>query len=173
MDPNVRSHRIISFGPQTELPRYCDPITHGEDVNGWYVRRGINEDGKITISAYKQFGEFRNDAFNRADIEIKVDSTTFKAPQIKAIKENDSQGTVKFVEVPDGRDRLSDSLEKDRYVERHFNKSSILTVKQYLSELIPEFDSIVSIPKLNEVVARIKDEMPNVQRDREKFKVSK
>jgi hypothetical protein len=48
-----------------------------------------------------------------------------------------------------------------------------LTVSEYLSELIPEFEQITAIPKLNEITAKIKDEMSNIQREREKYKVSK
>jgi hypothetical protein len=48
-----------------------------------------------------------------------------------------------------------------------------LTVSEYLSELIPEFEQITAIKELNEIVGNIKDEMSNIQREREKYKVSK
>jgi len=158
---------------EREHKKYCDPITGSVLANGWGITRKIDEDGRITLSAGKHFGEFKDDFFDGAEIEIIVKSTNFKAPQIKAIKESDSQLTVKFVEIPDGKGRMSESLEKDRFIERQYKESSILTVKEYLAEQFPEFDEIVTIPKLNQIIAKIKDEMGNVQRNRDKYQVSK
>ena len=170
-DPHVRSHKLITFGPQHEPPKYCDPIRDTINSNGWTVSREIDQEGRITLKAGKLFGQFRNESFNTAEIEIKVNSTTFKVPQIKAIKENDFYGTVKFVEVPDSKGRMSDSLEKDRFIERRYRESSILSVHEYLSELIPEFEELIAIPKLNQITAKIKDGMSHLQREQERYKV--
>jgi hypothetical protein len=172
-DRHVRYHKLITLGEQDKPITYCDAIQDTVNSNNWLVNREIDHDGRILLTARKQLGTFRNDSFNNAEIEIKLKSTTFKAPQIKAIKENDFLNSVKFVEVPDGKGRMSDSLEKDRFIERRYKESSILTVSEYLSELIPEFEQITAIKELNEIVGNIKDEMSNIQREREKYKVSK
>jgi hypothetical protein len=173
VDPHITSHKYITFGQEKEIPKYCDPIGDSLDLNGWSIYRGIDQDGRIEISAEKRFGEMKYDAFENARIEIKVKSTKYKVPQIKAIKENDCQGTVKYVEVPDSKARMSSSLEQDRFIERRYRESSILTVREYLSEIFPEFDQLTSIAKLNEITAKIKAEMGNIQRDHEKYKVAK
>jgi hypothetical protein len=172
-DPYVRSHKLITFGKQEEPRKYCDPISDTVNANGWSISREIDQDGTILLTAGKRFGHLKYDDLEPAEIKIKVKSTKFKAPQIRAIKEDDFMNSVKFVEVPDGKARMSSSLEKDRFIERKYRESSILLVGECLSELIPEFNEITAIPKLKEITAKIKDEMGNIQREREKYKVSK
>jgi len=165
--PNVRYTKIIDFDGVREPVRYCDEVYAGASIDGWSISKSIDQDGRVKFSARKVFGKLRDDDFDPAEIEITVKSTKYKVPQIKAIKESN------LIEIPDGKDRMSTSIEKARFIERHFRQGSILTQGEYLSEQFSEFDEILTIPKLNQITAKIKDEMANIQRERESYRVSK
>ncbi len=149
-DPNIRYTEIVHFGPEPEYTKYCDEISDSVTINGFQVERSIDENGQIEIIAHKSLEEFKNNIFDEANIQIKLKTTTRKAPPIKAVvkdwadKHSAMFKIVTYVEVPDGKDRWSDSLGKDVSVEKHFRDSSVLSVKEYFDELTPKLDEIIA-----------------------------
>jgi hypothetical protein len=145
-DPHVRYTKITNFGPQSEISKYCDPIYDNVNINNWTIRREIDQNGKITLTA------------NKGLIEIKVESAEKSALPLRAIEDKLQKlwEQPKYIEIPDGQNKMSDSLEKDRFIEKHYRDSSILTPSEYMDSLIPEFYEIPTIAKLNEIVTKLK-----------------
>jgi hypothetical protein len=154
-DQHVRYSRIINFDKEPEHIPYCDEISDTARINDWHVTRSIDPNGKIEINATKSLDEYKNHIFDEANIQIKLSTTTSKAPPIKAaVKDyadswSASRKIVTYVEVPDGKDRWSDSLGKDVFVEKHYRDSSVLSVKEYFDELMPKFDEIIARYKVS------------------------
>ncbi|HJR84998.1 MAG TPA: hypothetical protein VJ772_06470 [Nitrososphaeraceae archaeon] len=144
-DDHVRSHRLITFGKQEKTPTYCESIQDSVNANGWRILREINEYGKITLRACN------------GPIEIKLETKEKSALPIKAIKDGIGQPWEgpRLIEVPDGQNKMSSSLEKDQYIERHYRDSSILTPSEYLDSLVTEFKDITTIPELNKIVTKV------------------
>jgi hypothetical protein len=149
-DQHVRSHKLITLGKQDKPNTYCDAIEDTVNVNDWSVRREVNEYGKIILIARRKFNNNAVSVFDNASIELKIESAEKKALPIKAIKDRlqRSWEGPRFIEVPDGENKMSSSLEKDRFIERHYRDSSILTPSEYFNALI-QFNEIIAKIQVN------------------------
>jgi hypothetical protein len=142
--PYAGRTRTVTFGPQRELPKYADEIQDIVNVNQWNITRRIDQFGKVVLIARK------------GSLEIKLESDERRALPIKAVKDNrNSWEEPKWIEVPNGENKMSNSLPKDKFVEKHYRDSSILTPTEYLDTLIPEFNEIPRIKELNEIISKV------------------
>ena len=144
--PHVRYTKIIDYSKnKAEVPTYCDSINDTISINGWAIYREIDSEGRIKLTAHKGLIEFSIKTKEKSVLPIKKVKDKLQSPWEQP----------KYIEVPDGRNKVSDSLEKDRFIEKHYRDSSILSPTEYMDSLIPEFYEIAKIPELSKIVAKI------------------
>ena len=146
-----------------------DGIYINQQVNGWSLTLDVSELGKITLAAHRTIGRTartigRN---NEANLSIRLETVDHRTPDIKAIRigSGTGYGAPNFCELNDSLSRTTESFkEEDKYYKRYYQSSSILTVDEFFSELIPHFEQLLKDSKLDNYISKIAEEAANIQK---------
>ena len=121
-------------------------------VNKWAVTYSVNEDGKVSLVAWKTDGIIVKAATagdNEASINLTIDSTVNRVPAFQLIDSN-SRLNPQFVDVDERLDRTTNTFKhtntfKDtEFYRREYAASSILTIEEFFEEMIPSFQALLN-----------------------------
>jgi hypothetical protein len=132
----------------------------------WQIIFDVNVEGKVSIIGTKIIGKLAGSASatdNEAKIKVILETTEKRSPLLKVV--GYSTFDPKFVEVDDGKDRVTQTFKKDdETYKSQYPASSVLTPNEYFSEIAPEFEEFLKDPKLAEFVSKITESAAKVQK---------
>lgn len=130
-------------------------------VNKWAVTYSVNEDGKVSLVAWKTDGIIVKAATagdNEASINLTIDSTVNRVPAFQLIDSN-SRLNPQFVEVDERLDRTTNTFKDTEFYRREYAASSILTIEEFIEEMIPSFQALLNDIRVQGYVSKISNEV--------------
>lgn len=169
---NVVTNRNRMIIPDTQVlnnnNKKTDTSYIRKNVNGWEVIMCTDHNGKLSISAWKTLGRMLRKGEDEAKLHFTFTSTQNRTPAFLKTNNYDSKkgGYKPYIEIDDGLNRTTDSYkQEEKYYKRQYPyASSILTTEEFLSELVPAFEQLLKDKKLNDYVARIREQASMVQK---------
>jgi hypothetical protein len=153
--------------PEQDKKKKSDSLYINKNVNGWTVTFSVNEEGKLSVEAWKTLGSIAAVATagntNEANLNINLETTENRVPKFKTI-ESSSRFTADFIEIDDRLNRTAEGFKESQYYRREFAASSIVTTDEFLSQIVPAFEDLLQDTKLNGFVSKISDQAAEVQR---------